>query len=316
MTKVEIYTFSISDKKSESKIKFEDAIRTILQQGVFTKFPDFILKAPPKDTFDDILKVHVENGKTSWSQQSRAGRVSGIIVVGRDRNKELSFSNPDEQKSNAGKKVKGLSIDKKHYFDIVFPNNKSEGFLILERTDGKSCKKHMFSLLKKFLPSIQPSIRVSFEKFLEKDILLAFLGDGDYSKLEFSRKHVPSDVMERYLGDYKNPGTYTVKTAIIPENDIDFPEELKQEIVEAVSKEQTFFTIPQLEKIGFEKNKTNLTITSIYKNVKRKIDLSNTMKLQPFYEINVNLQDDGFADYEDMKRKVTDLLKSFNLDIL
>jgi len=316
MTKVEIYTLSLKDKKSGEKVKFEKKISEQLFNAIFKKFPNYILEAPPKDTYGDIVKVYAKNEKSLWNGQSSYGRVNGIIVVGRDRDKELAFSNSDKLKTDAGKKIKGLSVDKKHYFDIIMPMNKSTAFLFLEKTDGKSYKKHIFSLLQKFIPSIQPGLNVSFEKFIEKDIVIKFLGEGNYSKLEFIRKEVPSDSMTRYLGDYTNEGNYTVKTAIISEDETDFPDILKRELVKAVENKQTYFSLPQLEKLGFEEGKTSLRVTSEYDGSSRTIDLSNTMRIQPIYEIDIELEDDGFVDYERMKGKITKLVQSLNLDIL
>jgi len=316
MTKVEIYTITLSDSKTSTKIKLEQEITDKLYKAMFFKFPNYIHEAPPKDTYGDIVKVYSKEEKSQWSGNSKYGRVNGVIVVGRDRDKELAFSNADKLKTNAGKKEKGISVDKRHYFDIIFPLNKSTAFLILEKTDGKSYKKHIFSLLKKYIPTIQPGLKVEFEKFVEKDLILNFLGNGNYSRLEFIRKEVPSDSMTRYLGDYKNKGKYTVKTAFISEDDTDFPDELKQGLVDAVENKQTYFSIPQLEQLGFEEGNTCLKIISEYKGNKRTIDLSDTMKIQPTYEIDLEVEEDGFVDYSKMIKEVNKLIQSFDLDIL
>lgn len=316
MTKVEVYTLKMKDKTTNKEIIFEEEIVNLLWDSIFRKFPNYILEAPPKDTFGDIVKVFTEDEKSQWSGQSKYGRINGTIIVGRDKDKELTFSNSDKLKTDAGKKKKGLSIDKKHYFDLVMPKNKSAAFLVLEKTDNKSFKKHINSLLKRFIPSIQPGLKISIDKFIEKDIILNFLGNGSYSRLELIRKKVSSDSMTRYLGDYKNKGTYTVRTAIISEEGTDFPDKLKNELVKAVKNEQTYFNIPELEKLGFEEDKTSLRVISEYNGVSRTIDLSNTMKIQPIYEIDIELEDDGFVDYFKMRKEVTKLLQSFNIDIL
>lgn len=316
MTKVEIYTLRINDKKTDGKIVFEEELQGKIFQATFKKFPRFILDAPPKDTFGDLLKVYAKNNKSEWNGNSSYGRVNGTIVVGRDRDKELSFTNSDKGKTDGGKKKKGLSVDKRHYFDLIIPVDKSFAYLILEKTDGKTYKKHIFSLLKKFIVKTQPGLKVTFEKFIEKDLVLNFLGDGEYSKIEFERKEVASDKMTRYLGDYKNKGKYTVKTAIISEDETDFPDELKEKLVNAVENKQTFFTLPQLEKLGFEEGKTKMKVTSEFDGNKRIIDISDTMKIQPTYIIKLEAEDDGFVDYLKMRKKVTELIKSLNLDIL
>ncbi len=316
MTKIEIYTLQLNDKKSGSKIKFEKNIAENLYKAIFQKFPKYIMEAPPKDTYGDIIKIYSIEKKSQWKGQSTYGRINGVIVVGRDRDKELTFTNSDKLKTDAGKKKKGLSVDKRHYFDIIMPVGKSTAYLVLEKTDGKSYKKHIFSLLRKFIPSVQPGLKVNFEKFIEKDLILNFLGNGEYSKLEFIRKEVPSDSMTRYLGDYKNKGKYTLKTAIISEDETDFPDELKNEIVNAVENKQTYFTLPQLKKMGFEEGETSLRVSSSYDGSTRTIDLSNTMRIQPTYDIELKTEDDGFVKYEDMIIKVTKLLQSLDLDIL
>lgn len=316
MTKVEIYTIELLDKKTSKSIKISDEISNNLYSKIFREFPNFILEAPPKDTFNDILKVYASNENSQWKGQSKYNRISGVIVVGRDKDKALSFTNSDKGKTDGGKKPKGKSIDKRHYFEIVFPKNKSTAFLILERTDGRSYKKHIESLLKKFIPKAQPGLKIKLHRFIEKDLILNFLENGKYSKIEFVRKGLSPDKMTRYLGDYEDEGSYTLKTTVIPENKGYFPKLFKENIVKTVENNDTFFSTPELDELGFEKGKTSLRVTSSYNGNERVIDLSNTLRIQPIYNIDLELEEDGFVDFKKMKKEVTKLLDSFDFDIL
>jgi hypothetical protein len=75
-----------------------------------------------------------------------------------------------------------------------------------------------------------------------------------------------------------------------------------------------FFTSQQLKDVGFDK-KSTLKVKSTYNNSTRKIDLSDTMKFKPYYEIDVKINGDGHSEYDSIEEKALELLDGFSLDL-
>lgn len=317
MTNVEIFNISFLDKKTDQKLALKDDFLKNLYDGFSLRFPNFINDLPAKDTYDDVVQVKAVKNKTEWFGQSVSSRVAGTIIVGRDKELVLDFSKDDIKKSAAGGKDKGLAIDRHYYFDLVLPKDKSIAYLILERTKSTSCRKHIFKMMKLFIKKIDNNVKLKFENFIEKDLVTNFLGNGVYNEIEFIRQDVPRDLLERYMGDYINNGKYIMSTSIIALKDSDFSESLKKDILDSIENNKSFFSVPSMEKQGFDKGKSIIKIKSEFKGKTRKIDLSDTMKIQPYYPIDdVSIDEKGFVDFKEMRKKVTSLLKSLDLDIL
>lgn len=315
--KVEIYNFFLEDKNT-GKVKFEGQFLDELFKLFSQDFMNFIDTFPPSKLKDQTVKIEKdEEGNSAWGSSKKTKRVRGILIVGKDSDKVLKFTKVDKLKSSGGKKGKGLNIDKPYYFELIFLENKTKGFLVLQNTDNTSCKKILVKLIQEQLNQKYGTLNFITSKFIEEEIFRNYLQKGDYNEITFIRNKIPEDVLQDYLGDYQQEGVYSLSTKIKAEGDSDFGSGLKNRIFGSFEEGKSFFEIPELSNVGFEESTSYIKVNSTYNGKTRTIDLSDTMKIRPQYPLGeVAENEDGFAEFESLGSRVTELLRELDVDIL
>jgi len=316
--KAEIFTVKICDKKNGKPIKFEGDFLKDIFKMFHLKFPNTIDEFPPDRLSGRTVKVEKDSkGNSLWSGSSKNSRVAGIISLGRDKDKVLKFTRANKKKTPAGQKEKGVTVDKPYYFDIIFSENKTIGFLVLQRTDNSSCKAVFKKLAQTLLDDNNGSIKIVLNSFIEKELFQNHLRDGEYNEIEFVKNGLSEDLMEQYLGDYAQEGKYKMSVKLKAEGDSDFDEGLKSLLYNAIENDESFLDIPELGQRVTEDNPDLIKIRSTFNGKKRTIDLSNTLKVQPFYQLGeVDKNEEGFVSFSDIRSKTSQLLLELNIDIL
>jgi len=316
--KVEVYTFQFVNKTNNQKIKFEGEFLDDIFKVFSRRFNNYIDTFPPNKIKNQTVKIEKDTDLNSqWKFSSQTKRIKGILVLGKDSDKVLNFTRVDKDKTSEGKKERGINIDKPYYFEIIFSENKTRGFLILQKTDNTSCKRVMVKLIQSQINEIYEKINFKVERFIEKQIFENYLKEGRYNEITFIRNYIPNDLLQDYLGDYQEDGKFSLSTKIKAEEDTDFATKIKNKIFESFEEKRTFFAIPELEEVGFNQNDSYIKVSSTYNGKTRTIDLSDTMKVKPLYPIgDVKRNEDGFAEFESLGEKVSELLLELDIDIL
>lgn len=315
--KVEIHTFELIDKMGKFPLKFEKEITKQLLDIFGKRFIQHIDLFPPQQLDNKTVKIDNEKGKSLWKVSSSTNRITGILIVGKDSDKVLKFTKVDRLKTSGGKKEKGINIDKPYFFQLIFPENKKTGFIFLQKHGIEGCKNVFVKLMQTLLNKEYGTLKLTTQKFIEQELFRNYLSKGNYNEIIFTRKGIPTDILDNYVGDYENRGSYNLETKISANSDTDFSQKFKGQIIKLLDEEESFFEISELPKHGFDKDSSFVKINSTFGGKARTIDLSNSMKIQPVYELDdVELNDDGFCDFESITDKVTKLIKEINIDIL
>lgn len=316
--KIEIYTFNFIQKNNGDSIKFEGLFLKEIFELFSIKFANYIDEFPPNKLKNQTVKIEKDiNNRSFWRHSSRTHRIKGILIIGKDSDKVLKFTKLDKKKTSGGKKGKGINIDKPYYFEMIFVENKSKGFLFLQKTDNTSCKSVIEKLIQSQLDDKYETIKLKLNRFLQNKIFEDYLQKGNYNDITFVRNSIPKDVLQDYLGDYQKDGKFTLTTKIKAEDNTEFTIKLKNKIFDSFKENRTFFEIPQLEDMGFDERSSYIKVTSTYKGKTITIDLSDTMKVKPVYPLSqVALTEDGFAEFESLSKKVQELIVALDIDIL
>lgn len=316
--KIEIYTFNFIQKKKDDKLKFEGAFLKEIFELFSVKFSNHIDEFPPSKLKNQTVKIEKDsNDKSYWRYNSKSHRLRGVLVIGKDADKVLKFTKLDKKKTSGGKKGKGVNIDKPYYFEMIFVENKSKGFLFLQKTDNTSCKAVIEKLIQSQLDERYETIKLQLNRFIQSDIFEDFLKKGEYNDITFVRNSIPKDVLQDYLGDYQEDGEFTLTTKIKAEGNTSFAKRIKDKIYDSFKDNKTFFESPELDNAGFKENSSYIKVNSTYKGKTITIDLSDTMKVKPVYPLSqVAITEDGYAEFESLSKKVQELIVALDIDIL
>lgn len=195
---------------------------------------------------------------------------------------------------------------------IIIPKNKKTGFLLFEREGNFSCKKIFCRALHSLVKEKLSGLIFKDENFIEDEIIKNFIEKGDYNSISISRKNLPKDLCDKYLGEYEDGGEYEIQLVIKTKKGTDFKDFTKKKVLENMEKYDGFFNSKEFQNMGFD-DTTNLKVVSTLEGTTKTIDLSDTMKIRPYYSIDVKLDKKGFADFDSIRDESVKLVKSLNL---
>ena len=318
--KLEIYTFiSHPRRKPEEKVFLEDVYGNDLYKKLKENFADFVDTFPPDKIEKRTVKIEKikVDGKTKslFQTDDNLRYVYGKIKIGDDDGKEQDVVENNKDKNVLYTKKKGESVERPYFFMVIIPIKMKYGFIILER-EGKHSAKHIFEILiKKFVNEKLSGLALKMSNFVEADLIKEFLTDGVYNSIVLSRKIVSNDKCQQYLGTFIDGSKYKVELKITPLEDTVFPIGTKRKILNSIENNEGFFEAEEFKNIGFDED-ANVKVISTYNGNTRTIDLEDTFKIRPYYNIECNNDIKGFSDLNSIKSMSIELVKSFNLNIL
>ena len=166
-----------------------------------------------------------------------------------------------------------------------------------------------------FVKQKMSSLLFREEKFIEDEIIENYIINGHYDKISLKRSKLPKDLCDKYLGDYEEDGEYEIELNIISKKGADFGKNVKKRILDNMNNYEGFFSSDDFKDIGFDKN-SDIKIVSRIENNKKTIDLSDTMKIRPYYQVYVKNDATGFSDFDDISKEAIELVKSFDKGFL
>jgi len=315
--KLEVYTFNLFEKrKPDTKIDFKDVFGKDLFSTVHKGLINFLDDLPPKFIGGKTIKIAQNgNGKSILEKNESLKIISGKLKIGDDDGKEQTFVTADKKKDLVYTKKKGVSAERPFFFMMLFPENKKYGFIVLEREGKHSCKRTFIQAFKIFVRERFSNLIVRESNFIEDEVVKNYLTKGKYNSIKIIRQHLPKELSDKYLGEFHSEGDYEIQLNIVPKKKTTFPKSTKRKILKSIETYDGFFESPDFKDIGFDEN-TNIKVESTYDGNTKTIDLSDTMKIRPYYVVDVEINDQGFSKYKSIKSQAINLIKGFNLDLI
>lgn len=313
---LEVYSFSLfSNEDLKTKVDYCDVFGKDLFELLKNDIVSFFDSLGPDQLDRKTINIDSIDNKPIIKTNSTLRLITGKIKIGDDDGKEQDFTKAGKKKEVVYIKKKGIYARRPFFFMMVIPKNKKVGFIILEKEGNHSCKNTFIKALQIFVKQKMSSMLLREEKYIEDEIVENYILNGKYDKITITRNNLPKDLCDKYLGDYKEDGEYQIELNIVSKKGSDFGKNVKQKILKNLKNYDGYFSSKEFKNIGFDE-KSEIKIVSTLDKNKKTIDLSDTMKIRPYYQIDVNIDNTGFSDFEDISKKSIELLRSFEKGIL
>jgi hypothetical protein len=318
--KLEVYTFVAHPKRKPLEtVTLEDVYGNDLYLKLKEKFANYVDTFPPKNVDGKTTKIEkIQNEdnsvKSIFKSHDEMRYISGKIKIGDDDGKEQDVVENNRDKTVLYTKKKGQTVERPYYFMVIVPLALKYGFIILER-EGKHSAKGVFDkLIKKFIDENLSQLHTKISNFVESDVIMEYLENGSYNSIILSQKIVSSDKAEQYLGTYVEGAKYKVEMKITPLENSIFPVFTKNKILSNLENNNGFFEAEEFKTIGFDDD-SNVKVVATKDGNTRTIDLDDTFKIRPYYNIDVIDDSKGFSDFKEINKEAIKLVKSFDKNI-
>lgn len=315
--KLEVIKFYIAKKGNKkekflmSSIKDEDII-----DKVFKEFVPFIDNYPTDENNKRVINMLVSDDSTSFFRKKDNTRsISGIIETGKYGKEENVRDSSSKKKKTVFKIHKNHSVQKPFFFLMCIPKIKKDGLIILERDGAFGIKSVFTRILRDFISLHFSEYKIHFSNFIDDEVVKNYIYKGDYNKVTLTRSSLPIDVAERYGLEQLESQDFILELTIKTKGRRRILGNTKKKIQKIFSESYSgFFESEELRKVGFDK-KSKIKVNSSYNGSKRTIDLSDTMKFKPYYEVNVDINNAGHSDFDSIETEALELLDDFNLNL-
>lgn len=310
-TTIEAYSFTVRKKRDKEPISFSDYpdIYQLLTHGSM-KFIKYIDKNITGDVPAEKMTVRIPPKGHSHSDAERY--LCGIIETGHygKEYEAVDKDNPkDEEKKIYLGKSKAIMIPFFYYIHIPRKGNKA--LMILERTENNGIFPLMRSILISFF-NFHFGVEEGYTIDRGNIILGSYLkklSDGKYNSLSLSANSVPTDIAERYFGVLDSED-FTLELTLKFRKNISETKEKK--IKSMIDSGNYLFESSDLSDIFEESTKRVTSTIGTGKNAKtRTLYLDDEKKnlIRPYYEIEVEENAKGFADYNSIKEVTKQFIK-------
>ena len=314
---LEVIRFSISQKEDKKeKLKLSEIDGVDLFDNVFKNFVQFIDNLPLDDINKRIVQLgRNENSESFFRIKSSIRSISGIIETGRYGKEESIIDILKKDDAPVFKIHKNHSVQKPFFFLICIPEIKKDGIIILEREGQFGIKSIFTHVFKKYIDQNFEEYTISYTNFVDDQVINNYINNGVYNTITLTRNSLPEDVAVRYGLEKFETEDFSIELRIKAKGKRTITGDARKRIQEMFeSNSRGFFSSEEFEKIGFDEN-AKIKVNSTYKNSPRTIDLSDTMKFRPYYEIMVNINDAGHSDFNSIESEAIKLLDEFKLDL-
>jgi hypothetical protein len=313
---LEVYNFSLFDKNDlATKIDYSNVFNNDLFDVFKNNIVQYFENIGPEKLSKKTIKVDSDGTNPIFKSNSSLRIITGKIKIGDDDGKEIEHTKGAKKQTVVYVKEKGVYAHRPFFFMIIIPKNKKIGFIILEKEGAFSCKKVFCQAISILVKEKMSGLLFRYENYVEDEIVKNFIEKGKYNSINISRKNLPRDLCDKYLGGYEENGEYELELTIKAKKGADFTEVTKKKILTSMEKYDGFFNTKEFNDIGFD-DTTTLKVNSTYDGTTKTIDLSETLRIRPYYTIDVSLDSKGFADFDSIRNEAIGLLKGFNLNLI
>lgn len=313
---LEVYNFSLFDKNDlDTRMDYcninDNDLFDILKKNMTQYFENI----GPEKLSKKTIKIDSDGEKPIFKANANLRILTGKVKIGDDDGKELELTKGAKKQTVVYVKEKGVYIHRPFFFMILIPKNKKIGFIVLEKEGYYSCKKIFCKALSILIKEKMSGLLFRDENYIEDEIIKNFVEKGEYNSINISRKNLPRDLCDKYFGGYEEGGEYELELVLRTKKGTDFKDVTKQKILNNMENYDGFFNTKEFEDIGFD-DSTSLKVVSTFDGTTKTIDLSDSMKIRPYYTISVELDNKGFADFESIRNEAIGLVKGFNLGLI
>lgn len=313
---LEVYNFSLYDKNDlNTRVDYAKIYGNDLFDILKNNMTQYFENIGPEKLSQKTIKIDSEGEKPVFKTNSNLRIITGKIKIGDDDGKEIEHTKGARKQTVVYVKQKGVYAHRPFFFMIIIPKNKKIGFILLEKEGYYSCKKIFCKALSILIKNKMSGLVFKDENYVEDEIVKNYIEKGEYNRINITRKNIPRDLCDKYLGGYEEAGEYELELVIKTKKGTDFKDVTKQKILKNMEQYNGFFNTKEFEDIGFD-DTTTLKVVSTFDGTTKTIDLSDTMKIRPYYTIDVDLDNKGFADFESIRNEAIGLVKGFNLGLL
>ncbi len=315
---IEIHKFSIAPlRQVKNTINLSDN-NFNLYNKIISEFKAFIYKIPKNENGNRVISINKnkDSKKESWFENNTHQIISGKISTG-EYGKTGTVT--EYQK---GERVPIFDIETNHaverpfYFMILIPKNKKYGFIFLER-DGQFGIKGIFTnTLAKFIAEKLQNHKLHTSPLVNEEIVKKYITNGELKSIILTRNSLPIN-LEDSIGISKlNHQEFEIKIEITAKGSNKFPIKFKNKALKILEGSTGgFFTHSAFNDLGLV-GSCKTKIKSKYQDKKRNIDLSDTMKFKPYYEIMVKIDSDGHSNFNSIDKKVIELADDLVSDFI
>ncbi len=319
---IEIHKFHIQPYgDNDTKVDLSDINNLDFYDLLKSEFADFVDTLPKDKSKKQIIKFQKktinDNLKTTYRFRDEMRVVSGKVVTGR-YGKTENVVDVDEKDNNLVFKIeKNHAVQKPFFFMICLPLNTNEGFVLLEREGLYGIKGVFTNIMRTFVSKRLNRYSIKFSKFVDDEIIKKMVTKGELNSITLTRHSLPGDIADKYgLGKFETDD-FVIELKIKAKGKKKIIGNARRRVLEIFNNNpQGFFAFKGFEDIGFSNNSYTMNVSSTYNDTTRSIDLSDTMKFKPYYEIRVSINDDGHSDFDEIEKKTIQLLESLNLQII
>jgi hypothetical protein len=313
---IEIHTFRIHQNgKPNSFYNFDNIEGQDLYKQISERFIKFIDKKTDlgkykKSTYH--IKEKDEEYSQYWAKSDKNQILQGYLSTGSYGTEQDIYDTIN--KVSAGKKTKNQALMMPFFFLISISKKKDTGFIILERIGPYGINSIFHRIFKEFVKEINPKLYTTFNAHVDSDVIREYVTEGDLNQITLTKKSLHADVSKRLNVSEFDTEDFTVQLLIKAKNKTSFTNSgARKKVVESLDKDyKNFFVGEDFEKLGFDED-TNISIVSNLNGSKKTFDLSNTMKMRPYYIIESELNSKGYSDFKSMSKNCITFMKE-NLD--
>lgn len=309
--KLEVLKFNISTKEDrKTKVNMSSIDGVDLLDTFFKHFIQFIESLEPNERTKRVVKLG-----DSFNKPKGIRTVSGILETGKYGKEEKVVDVTKKDIEAVFKIHKNHSVQKPFFFLVCIPRIKDEGLIILER-EGQFGIKSLFTFLfHTFVEANFPLHIVQYSNFVDDEVVKNFIQNGAYNSISLTRTSLPQDIADRYGLEMFENNDYVIELSIKAKGKKHITGDSRKRIREVFeSNPDGFFSSESFTQLGFDENAV-VKVNATYRNSKRTIDLSQTMRFRPYYDINVDLNETGHSSFDSIEQEAVKLMKDFNLDL-
>jgi len=157
---------------------------------------------------------------------------------------------------------------------------------------------------------------IKFEKFVDDAVIRDYVTNGDYSKISISRNSLPSIVAQRYGLIGFDSKDFRLELNIVAKRKNLFTESFaRKKIISYLdSQPDGFFATNEFKDLGFDEH-TDIKVKSTLGGNSRTINLNDHLKVRPYYEIDVDLNSEGYSDFKSINSEVSVFLDDMNMTL-
>lgn len=306
--KLEVLTFGIREFREEKKAKNYKNLADIDGVDFFEEFKKYLGGIRTNLEAHEMLKVALRLKRKTLIRNSSKRTYRGVIDSGH-------YGIESEIENLNTRKIKRKQLDDVEkmpfYFLISIPKKLNVGILILQRFGIFGITTVFKSSLTNFVKTRFPNLTIDFNPLITPELAKEFATKGGVKEIIFTRYNLPSDKVD-LLGLTKYESSILSIEIHIKAKRNMFLSSLRDIRKRVADPNTAFLDSKEIKGLGFDGNH-KIQVVSNASGVRRKIDLSETGQIRPYYDIDeqVKKEKSGYPSFKSIDEIAVGMLKDF-----